>query len=126
MTEVLLFNVKGEKAIKIKNLCRRLYIGVREIPREEFGVKLSALLGLSDDKSEASGSDFEEEMLYLNGFSNPMLDIFLSQLRRQKAGVALKAVRTDTNTDYTPYELYREISAEREALSKGNVKVHPS
>ena len=99
---------------------------MREIPREEFGVKLSALLGLSDDKSAATESDFGEEMLYLNGFSNPMLDIFLSQLRRQKAGVALKAVRTDTNTDYTPYELYREISAEREALSKGNVKVHPS
>lgn len=124
MTEILLFNIEAGKSMKIKNLCRKLYIGAREIPREQFGVKLGAILGLSDDNSAQPNADFDEEMLYLSGFSDVMLDIFLKQLRRQKAGVVLKAVRTETNIDYTPVALYREISAERAAISKNQKIQH--
>lgn len=118
MTEVWMYNIEGAKAIKIKNLCRKLYIAFREVPREDFGVKISALLGMSDDRQAKPGSDFEEEMLFLSDFQGAMLDIFLTQLRRQKAGVALKAVRTESNVEFTSYELYKEISAERKALSQ--------
>ena len=118
MTEVWMYNIEGAKAIKIKNLCRKLYISVREVPREEFGVKISALLGISDDSQAKPDSDFDEEMLFLSDFQGAMLDIFLTQLRRQKTAVALKAVRTESNVEFTSYELFKEISAEREALSK--------
>ena len=62
---------------------------------------------------------FDEEMLYFSEFSSGMLDIFLAQLRRQKCPVALKAVQTETNLQFTACELYRELSAEREAIARG-------
>lgn len=118
MTEVLLYNIEPAKAIKIKNLCRKLFISAREVEREQYGVKLSALLGISDDTESQPDSDFDGEMLYLSGFQGAMLDIFLTRLRRQKTPVALKAVRTESNIDFTSCELYQELVKERAALSQ--------
>lgn len=119
MPKVLLFNIDDSKGIRIKNLCRKLYFESQDIEKDRFGCKLSFLLGLSDDDSTADGADFDEEMLYLSGIDGGMLNIFLSQLRRVKAPVGLKAVQTDTNMGFTAFELYRELSAEREAIARG-------
>ena len=118
MTEVLMYNIAGDKAIKIKLLCRKLNISAREVQKEDYGKKLGALLGESSDEGVAVGEDFDDEMLYLADFRGAMLDIFLNQLKRQKAQVALKAVRTQTNVGFTSCELHRELSAEREMLAK--------
>ena len=48
-----------------------------------------------------------------------MLNLFLDQLRRNKLIIPLKAIETETNFGFTSYELYRELSAEREAIMKG-------
>ena len=48
-----------------------------------------------------------------------MLNLFLDQLRRNKLIIPLKAIETETNIGFTSYELYRELSAEREAIMKG-------
>ena len=103
MGTVLLFNIEAKKAIAIKNLCR----------------KLGFLLGFTDEDVSKTEADFDEEMLYFSEFSSGMLDIFLAQLRRQKCPVALKAVQTETNLQFTACELYRELSAEREAIVRG-------
>lgn len=116
MTEVLMYNIGDNKRLKIKLLCNKLNIRVREVEKSEFGLKISTLLGLDDDKTVAPGSDFDEEMLYLSDFYGAMLNIFLNQLKRQKTPVALKAVRTDTNVGFTSYELYRELCEEHRAL----------
>lgn len=118
MTEVFLYNIENSKSIKIKLLCRKLNIAVREVQKDEYGLKLSALLGLSDDQTVAGGADFDDEMLYLSEFYGAMLDIFLNQLKRQKTTVALKAVRTQTNVGFTSYELHSELSAEH-AMMRG-------
>ncbi len=120
MAKVLLFNIRDSKGVKIKNLCRKLYIESQDVEKSQFGNKLGFLLELSNDDSRADNADFDEEMLYLVDIDGGMLNIFLSQLRRIKAPVALKAVKTDTNLTYTAAQLYREISAEREALSRGS------
>ena len=117
MTEVLLFNIENGKAIKIKNLCRKMYISTREVGENDFGVKLSALLGMSDDRTAAPDSGFDGEMLYFADMGGGMLNIFLNQLRSKKASVALKAVMTETNVDFTPYELYSELKREHETLN---------
>lgn len=117
MTKVLLFNIEGGKAAKIKMLCHKMNIAFQTVEREEFGMKLGALLGADGDKTVKPDSEFNEEMLYLSDFYGAMLDIFLNQLKRQKTPVALKAVKTDTNLGFTACELYREISAEREAIN---------
>ena len=112
MAEVLLFNIEKGKAIKIKNLCRQIHISYRD------GVRLSALLGMSADRSSKPCGELDGEMLYFAGFNGGLLNIFLDQLRRKKASVALKAVMTETNVDFTPYELYCELKSEHEALSQ--------
>lgn len=117
MTEVLMYNIPNDKAIKIKLLCRKLNISAREVKKDEYGKRLGALLGMTDDAFVADGEDFDDEMLYMSDFYGAMLDIFLNQLRRQKTPVALKAVRTTTNLGLTSYELHRELAAEREMLA---------
>ena len=117
MAEVFLYNIEKSKAVKIKVLCHRMGIAARTVKREEFGVKLSSLLGLTEDMTAQSDSGFDAEMLFFSDFIPPILNLFLNQLRRQKTPVALKAVRTDANVGLTSCELYREIAAEHEALS---------
>ena len=118
MPVVLLYNIAPAKAVKIKLLCRQFLFESREVSREDFGKKISFLLGLSEDGSAAEGSDFAGEMLYFAGINGGFLSVFLEALRRKKAPVALKAVQTDANVDFTSAELYRELCAEHEALNK--------
>ena len=119
MAEILMFNIEKSKAVKIKMLCRKFFMEDTEVSKEDFGCTISYLLGMSDDRGGAENSDFSEEMLYFAGFNRGIFGIFLEQLKRQKANVALKAVQTDANVHFTAFELYREISAEREAIARG-------
>lgn len=119
MAEILMFNIEKSKAIKIKMLCRKFFMEAKEVSKEDFGCTMSYLLGMSDAGGGAENSDFSEELLYFAGFNRGIFGIFLDQLKRQKASVALKAVQTEANVHFTAYELYREISAEREAITRG-------
>ena len=119
MAEILMFNIEKSKAVKIKMLCRKFFMEATEVSKENFGCKISYLLGMLEDREGAENSDFSEEMLYFADVNGGLLSILLDQLRRIKAPVALKAVKTEANVNFTPYELYREISAEREAIARG-------
>lgn len=119
MAEILIYNINGKKLIEIKNICRALHINYREVDKEEYGCKLSYVLGLSNDNSKISEVPFNDEMLYLAGFNDGLLNIFLKLLRSKKCTVALKAVMTETNVNFTSYELYKEISAEHNAMQSG-------
>ena len=117
LTEVLMYNIDDNKRLKIKLLCNKLNIRAREIERSEFGLKISFLLGIDEDKTLLSDSDFDGEMLYLSDFYGSMLNIFLNQLKRQRTPVALKAVRTESNVNMTSFELYNELCAEHRAMN---------
>ena len=119
MSEVLLYNIEKQKELKIKMLCHKFNIGFRTVEKEEFGYRIAYLLGLSADDVRKEGEDFSEEMLLLSDIGGGMLNLFLTQLIRQKTPVGLKAVRTDTNMQFTSFELYKELSAEREAIQRG-------
>ena len=118
MPKVLLFNIESKKAAEIKRLCSTLGFGYSVVEPDDFGRPVGALLGLFDGEETAAESAFTDEMLYLADIGG-LLDIFLFQLRKRKLSVALKAVKTDTNVRFTSYELWRELSAEREAIRKG-------
>lgn len=119
MSKILLYNLNPTKAAKLKMLCRNFFIEAVEVPREHYGKKISCLLGEGDDREDVQGEAFTEEMLYFADINGGFLSIFLDQLRRKKLTVALKAVKTDTNVNFTSYELFRELSAEREAIAQG-------
>lgn len=119
MSEILLYNIESGKEIKIKMLCRKLNIGFRTVKKEEYGYKIAYLLGMSGDDTESGGEDFCDEMLLLCDLGGGMLNIFLSRLRKQETPVAIKAVLTETNAQFSSYELYRELSAEHAAIKSG-------
>ena len=119
MAKILMFNIESKKAAGIKLLCSGLGIGYHEVDRTEYGKPIGVLLGIAENDGTKPDSDFDEEMLYLVDIGGDLLNALLYDLRRRKLGVGLKAVMTDTNIGFTSYELYRELSAEREAIQKG-------
>ena len=119
MKTVLLYNINGKKAIDIKMICHNLRIPFAEVSEEHFGYKLLQVLGLTPESVPDKGESFSDEMLYIYNLSDIELDKLLSQLRRKKATVALKAAATETNLNYNSYELYKEISAEHKAMQNG-------
>ena len=119
MAVVLLYNIEKGKAAKLKMLCRDFYMESREVARGDFGFKIADLLSENRGEVLGAGEDFDEEMLYFADISPSFLGIFLDQMRRKRLAVALKAIKTETNAEFTSYELYKELSAEREAMSKG-------
>ena len=119
MPEVFMYNIENKKAAGIKLLCSTLGFGYREVDPADFGRPIAVLLGLSDSADCQPDAAFEDEMLYFSDIDSGMLDILLFQLRKRKLTVPLKAMRTDTNITFTSFELYRELSAEREAIRQG-------
>ena len=119
MKTVLLYNISGKKAIDIKMICHKLRIPFAEVTEEHYGYKLSQVLGLTPESAPDKGESFTDEMLYIYNLTELELDKLLSQLRRKKAIVSLKAVATETNLCYNSYELYKEISAEHKAMQNG-------
>ena len=119
MPEILMYNIDSKKSAGIKLLCSMLGIGHRAVESVDFGRPIACLLGLSESEENKPDSDFSEELLYLVDIQGDLLNILLYQLRKRKLTVALKAVKTDTNIGFTSYELYRELCAEREAISRG-------
>ena len=119
MSMILIYNLKGEKDTKLKMLCRKMNIETKSVAKEEYGFNLGYLLGISQDRGDKEIVDFDDEMLYIAGLHGDFLNIFLSQLRRNKLIVPLKAVQTETNMSFSSCELYKELCAEREAIAKG-------
>lgn len=120
---IFIYNLSPQRDAQLKMLCRKMFLEARTVEKEEYGLTLGYLLGMTDDSSRREGEDFDDEMLYLSGLEGGMLSVFLDQLRRKKLVVPLKAVRTESNLGFTSFELHRELCAEREAIAKG-MKAH--
>ena len=93
-------------------------VGYTDVDKSDYGYRLGYLLNIDDNSVKAEGDDFRGEMMLLVDFNNGMLDLFLALLRKKKCTVDLKAVLTDTNKNFTSYELFSEISKEHEAMSR--------
>ena len=118
MAQVLLFNVGEEKKKKIRFLLIKLGVACREVPPEDFGKTLAELTG-REAAAKESAEPFSGEMLVMDGLDSRRLQSLLDGLRRVKAPVALKAVVTEQNLEWTAARLYEELSAEHEAFKRG-------
>lgn len=108
----LIKGVLVQMGIKIKNLtpgrCEK-----------QIGF-LAGMDGFEEEPAEgqqASFVDMNDELLVLCGFTDQRVDQLLAQLR--KAGVprsVLKALVTETNAQWTVYELYRHLIEERKMM----------
>ena len=119
MGKVLLYNIpEGEKRRRIRVALLRLGIEGRDVSPEEYGHPIGYLAGLEGyAPADGPGEEgFTDEMLVLCALPQKKFNGFLDALRASRAGVALKAVLTETNAGWSSLELYRAIRAEHEAM----------
>ena len=119
---LLCYNLSGEKASKIRFAAMRLRVLLRDVRPDEYGLTLNDLCGLETGGENVPCEEtFPDEMLVMAGFT-PML---MNQLLQTKIPpVPLKAMLTETNGQWDSCRLYREISAEHEAMSRGGASMH--
>ena len=123
MSKVLLYNITGEKCMKIRIAALRLGLEPIEVPAEAFAHPLGYLLGLEGFEPAEGSETFSGEMLVMEMLSSPLLDA----LRAVGAPVALKAVVTEQNRGWSSAALFRELGREHEAMRVYASKkpVHP-
>lgn len=120
---VLYYNPnKAAHASKLKSVFVRMGIKIKNISEDQLDEKVGYLVGLEGfETCENKTLDFdviEEEMLVMKDFSDRRLNELLMQMR--KAGIpriALKAVVTEHNVNWTFRALYKEIKEEHEQMS---------
>lgn len=116
---VLLYNLQNTKGAKIKMICHKMNIGFKAVEKSEYSIKITDLLNHKETENASENGNFSDEMLLLAHFNNQLLDIFLKNLKSGKVPVALKAVLTEHNSNFTSNQLHNEISAEHKALREG-------
>ena len=117
---ILTFNLNENRLSKLRFLCMKLGLTVRPVPAEDFCQPIAALCGLSAPAEASPAEAFPEEMLIFCHMDNAQVNRFLQTARQMRfAPVALKAVLTPTNAEWTPVQLCAELKDERAAVMKG-------
>lgn len=104
----------------LKGVLVRMGIRIRNLTPEQTGERVGALAGFPDFEQQEAAEHpvIPEKMLILHGFGNQRLQELLAGLRKAKVPpIALKAMVTEHNVDWTLYELYRELLAEHEKMT---------
>ena len=125
MPTLLMYNLDNEKGRFIRMLCLRLRVFIRPVSPSEYGLPISALLGNPHPGGTAPSDPdaFQDEMLLFAHFPETLFSIMLSEMRKAKSTVPLKAVLTPTNSAWTSVQLHTEISREHEAMRQ-NLRAH--
>ena len=105
-----MYNLNSEKGRKIKMLCLKNRIRIREVRPEQYLEPIGYLAGMKEVSS--NGDVYEGQ-----GFDGQSLPAFLKEMARNKVErIALKAVITSDNVGWTSIQLHEEIKKEHEAL----------
>ena len=104
----------------------RLRVLLRDVRPDEYGLTLNDLCGLETGGENVPCEEtFPDEMLVMAGFTPMLMNQLLQTFRQMKIPpVPLKAMLTETNGQWDSCRLYREISAEHEAMSRGGASMH--
>ena len=116
---VLFYNLDGEKGRSIRMLCLRLGLKIKNIEKEQYLEPIGALAGIPgfECTGEVCTEAFEDEMLLMKGFTNQMLNQFLTGFQKMKIEkVSLKAMITETNCTWNSLELHEELQKEHAAM----------
>lgn len=113
---ILAYNFAPERLQALRLVCMMLKVQLRAVPRSELLQPLGCLAGAPGVEAvqEAyAGEEAAEEMLVLCGFTRPDLDRLLSAIKKGKLKqVALKAMLTPYNMQWSGLKLQRELAQE--------------
>ena len=113
---VLVYNLSGERAKKVKWLAMRNTILYRPVQKHEYEHLIGDLVaGELPERPAYEGDGFQDEMLVLAHFPHPLVNRFLDAFRQTGVpSVKLKAMLTDTNSQWTSLALNKELQQEAE------------
>lgn len=121
---ILTFNLSDARLSKLRFICMKLGVLVKDVPAADWGRPIGALCGLTD-RIEAEAAAFPEEMLVFCHMDNTAVNRFLQTAKQMRyAPVALKAILTPTNAEWTPAQLCEELKQERQAVLMGDTADH--
>ena len=115
---VLLYNIEGLRLKQIELLAARLGVRARPVPPGDYGRPLGSLCGLaSGGGAQGLWNEFSEEMLVMAHFSPAQMHAFLDSFRQVGLpSVRLKAVLTETNSQWNSCALRAELLKEEAAF----------
>lgn len=117
---ILAFNLPSARLSRLRFLCLKLGVQVNDVPTEGFAQTIGALCGLADLNDAEGRRNFDDEMIVFCHMDHALVNRFLQTAKQLRfAPVALKAVLTPTNAEWSPCRLYDELKQEREAIRKG-------
>ena len=122
MELALLYNLSGtEKGKKIRRLLFRSGIGIRDVKPEEYSRSIGFLTvgpAYREAKSSEPSIVFMDEMIVFSGIPDELLDSVLTEMRRERLIVGLKAVATEHNMEWSSVRLHDELVREREYMAR--------
>ncbi len=122
---ILTFNLNDNRLSKLRFICMKLGLVVKPVPAEALCQPISALCGLSAPVEASPAETFPEEMLIFCHMDNAAVNRFLQTAKQLRyAPVALKAILTPTNAEWTPVQLCQELKQERDAVLRGETAEH--
>ncbi len=122
---ILAFNIPPEKLGRLRLLAARVKARLRPVSDAEYALRLGEIAAAPAVASDAAptldaAESFDDEMLVMRDLTGAQLNLFLGDFKRFGIQpIALKAVMTATNAEWTPVQLHKELCAEREAFARG-------
>ncbi len=110
----------SDKEAALRTLCARLGIRFKSVAADQTEQKIGALVGLPGFTAEAlPAAPLADEVLILHRFADRKIDAFLAAMRKAEIPrIALKAVVTEHNADWTLTALAAELQREHDEFAK--------
>lgn len=122
---ILTFNLSDTRLSKLRFICMKMGTAVKPVPAEDFCQTIGALCRLAEAADPSPAEVFSEEMLVFCHMDNTAVNRFLQTAKQMRfAPVALKAILTPTNAEWSPLQLCQELKQERAAVLKGETAEH--
>lgn len=123
---VLCYNLRGDRAGRIRVIAMRLGIRLRPVKKEEYARTIASLLGLEEASDTVyEGEGFDQEMMVMAFFPSALLSSFLNAFRQARIpSVKLKSVLTDNNRRWDSIYLHKELSDEAAYFDAARKEAH--
>lgn len=117
MGRIIAYNIRDEKADRVRCLCRKHSIPLLEASDAMHGRCIADILGGAIGNDGVGQKLFDDEMLLFDGIDDDLLHVLLREVR-QAGGVELKAVVTPFNRLWTSLQLRNELLREQAEMSR--------
>lgn len=111
---------KTPSTSRLKAVLIQMGIRIKTVEQDQIGEKVGYLAGMEGYEKEGAQRmpEIPEEVMVLKDFSGGRMDELFARMRAAKIPkISLKAIVTETNAEWSFYQLYEEIKEEHRQMS---------